>query len=308
MIETRSLVLAILVSAFASIGVSQDPGADRRLPDGFIDGAVDSKGNTFVLRRYSGLSRTNPDGKTQALDIASGLRATFAGSGIQALALSDAEGPAVLWSGSKEGTVQSVVTFVDSGRNVQLARPVSMAPGLSIAPNQDIYVLGFPLPPAPQQLVHRYSKDGEYLGSFDPYGSGDSGAPAVRSKFGRARILATPDGIFVLCPLFDTKVVQCIDGTAERTIDFGTASPEGWPRRPVTMYSKDGRACVQVFVSGPIDVARQEFYLYEKGDFRLAATMQSVFGQVIGQKPNGQFVTRDMTGAGDRDRIGTGLP
>jgi hypothetical protein len=307
MIATRTLFVALLAVVSSPIASPQNQGDDRRLPDSFIDGAVDSKGNTYVLTQ-SGLKRTSPDGATLAVDVASGLRRMFDSSGYQALALSADEGPAVLWGARKGDAIQSVVTFVNSQRNVQLGQAVSLAPGFSVAPNHDIFVFGLSLTQKPQRLVHRYSGEGEYLGSFNPFEISNLGDPEQRRKFGRSRILATLDGVFVVCPLFDTRVVKCIDGRIEKTFDFGTASSEGLRRRPTTLFSQGGRVYVQVFVGGPTGVARHEIYVYEKSDFRLEVTAQNIFGQVIGLTPDGQPVTRDVPAVVGRDSIGIRTP
>jgi hypothetical protein len=304
---TNRFSFALFAFLFSLPSAAQDSALTRRLPETFIDAAVDSKGNTYVLTQ-SGLKRTDVNGDILNVEIGASFRSTFESWGYQAMSVDRFQGPVVLWSGKRGNLGESYITFVESDKNIQLKQTVNFALSVSIAPNQDIYVFGISFTQKTQQLVHRFSSEGNYLGSFNPFMIIDPGNPTERHKFGRSRIIATSDGIFVLSPLFDSRVAKCVEGRVERTFDFGTTSVEGSQRRPVTLFSRDGKVYVQVFVAGTPDKARHDIYVYENGDFRLSLTTKDLPGQILGQKPDGQLVTRDVTVSARRDSIGSKLP
>jgi hypothetical protein len=293
-----------------SLSSTRSPGQGSGISsphDSFIDGAVDARGVTWVLN-HSGLKRIDPNGNKLDIGIGEDLKPAFTSFGYQALSVHEVLGPAVLWSGRRGGAIESVVSFVNDRRNVLLKPAINFAPSVCIAPNQEIFVFGVSFEQKPQQLVHRYSKVGAYLGSFNPFVIASPIEPSERRKLGRSRIVVSADGMFALSPLFDSRVLKCVDGNIDKTFDFGTASPEGLKRRPITMFLRDGKAYVQVFAGGPKETARHELYVYEDGDFHRALTTPVTPGQVLGIRPDGQIVTRDVTATAARDSIDSKAP
>jgi hypothetical protein len=268
----------------------------------FVDGVVDSKNNTYILTPY-GLKRMTPNGDSVMIERGVYSRSLFTSFAFQAVALDDQERPWILWTGKRENTIETYLTLAGTQTNVPLNKAVNFALSMSIAPNRDIYIFGVSYLQENAQLVHRFSSTGDYLGGFNPFMNSNPIDSSERHKFGRSRIIANKDGLFILSPLYDSRVIKWSKDRVESTFDYGTVSPDGFRRNPVTIFMRNGKLYLQVFVGGRRDQSHHDIYIYENGGFEFYLKTDKSWGQVLGMTTDDTLILRDVTITASRDSI-----
>jgi hypothetical protein len=276
-------------------------------PEHFIDGAVDSNDNTYILSMGS-LSKTSPDGESVALECHDSLRKSFSSTANQALALDKYDQAWVLWSGKRGGVAESHLTLAGTEKSVLLKKSIGFALGVTIAPNQDIYIFGLLSPCSQKELVHRFSSSGDYLGGFNPFPESNPLDPEVRSRLGRSRIVAVEDGVFILSPLHSSKVVKSTFNSMDQTFVIASLTADGRQQKPVTIFSRGGKLYMQVFISGRLNEAHHDLFVYENGGFIFFKREDNAWGQILGLRSDGTPVLRNATVVTGRDRIASNVP
>jgi hypothetical protein len=300
-------VIALLSAAFLVVPTILGQSTPLPDPNKFLDAAVDSKGTVYELRQRHLRTYTASGEQTE---IALNLSQTVPDPGFsrlisQALAITDKNEAAVLWSGSRPGgVVETYVYFVRSGRSVRLGRPLGSAIGLSISPTGDIYAFGVPKNQVPSMLIHQFDSRGEYVRSFHPHTTNDSADHDARKSVSQSRMVCAGESLYVLSPFLSNLIFEYRGGNLTRTHDLAAAAPAGTSRSVISIFRAGNSVLAHTFVrktSG--GGSRSEILRVTDGLLYRSVASYEIAGPVLGITPDGRLVDRNASLGPSRNTI-----